>query len=228
MKTKSITLKAEKRDVLKKKVKSLRKGGILPANVFGKKVKSQAIMLPMNDFITAYDMAGETGLIELSIGTSKSPVLVSEVQLHPVTGTPLHVDFRQVDLKEKVVATVSFVIAGESPAEKTGLGNVVQHLSEVEVEALPMDLPDEFEVDSSILTEVDQAIAIKDLAYDKSKITLKADPEQIIVKVEPLQKEEVIAAPASEEVPVESESGSEAKPESDSAEANEKEEAPKE
>lgn len=228
MKTEQITLKAEKRDVLKKKVKSLRKEGILPCNVFGKKIKSQAIMLPLNDFLTAYTKAGETGLIELSIGTSKSPVLVSEVQLHPVTGTPLHVDFRQVDLKEKVVATVPFVIVGESPAEKTGLGNVVQHLSEVEVEALPMDLPDEFEVDSSILTEVDQAIAIKDLTFDKSKLTLEADPEQIIVKVEPLQKEEVVVAPVTEDASVSPEAGSEVKPEAGAPEEKEKEEAPKE
>lgn len=228
MKNQSVTLKAEKRDVLKKKVKSLRKDGILPANVFGKKIKSQAIMLPMSDFLTAYAKAGETGLIELNIGKEKNPVLVSEVQIHPVTSTPLHVDFRQVDLKEKVVATVAFVIVGESPAEKTGLGNVVQHLSEVEVEALPMDLPDEFQVDSSVLSEVDQAIAIKDLVFDKSKITLKADPEQIIAKVEPLQKEEVVAPPVSEEATAESDSDAEVKPEPDTPEAKEKEGSPKE
>ena len=77
MKNQPVTLKAEKRDVLKKKVKSLRKDGILPANVFGKKIKSQAIMLPMSDFLTAYAKAGETGLIELNIGKEKNPVLVS-------------------------------------------------------------------------------------------------------------------------------------------------------
>jgi len=107
----------------------------------------------------------------------------------------LHVDFLQVDLKVKVTAKVPVEVSGESPAEKQALGTVVQYLNEVEVEALPADLLEKFEVDTSELAEVDQAIYVKDLKYDKSKIEVKTDGEEIIVKVEPPQKEEEVIAP---------------------------------
>jgi large subunit ribosomal protein L25 len=104
----------------------------------------------------------------------------------------IHVNFLQVDLKEKVEAEVPVELVGESPAEKQSLGTVVQYLNEIKVEALPTDLPEKFEVDTSELAEVDQAIYIKDLKYDKSKVEVKNDPEEIVVKVEPPQKEEVV------------------------------------
>lgn len=151
---------------------------------------------------------GETGLITLKLSGAKEKedraVLVSNVQYDPVSDTPIHIDFRQVDLKEKVTASVPVELSGECPAEKTGVGTAVQYIDELEVEALPADLPEKFGVDISTLAEVDQAIKVSDLKYDKSKVEIKAEEEAIIAKVEPPQKEEVIAPPV-EEVPVEAE-----------------------
>ena len=189
------TLKADKRILTGKKVRSLRREGFVPANIFGKKMKSLAIQLKKDDFGKLYKEAGETSLIDLTVGSEKYNVLISDVQIHPIDDKPLHVDFRQVDLKEKVTATIPVETVGESPAEKSGLGTAVQLVDEVEVEALPTDLIEKFEVNIDGLTEVDQAIFIKDLKYDKSKIEMKSDPEMIIVKVEPPQKEEVIEEP---------------------------------
>jgi large subunit ribosomal protein L25 len=189
------TLKADKRTLTGKKVRSLRREGFVPANIFGKKIKSLAIQLKQDDFGKLYKEAGETSLIDLAVGSEKYNVLISDVQIHPIDDKPLHVDFRQVDLKEKVTATIPVETVGESPAEKSGLGTAVQLVDEVEVEALPTDLIEKFEVNIDELTEVDQAIFIKDLKYDKSKIEMKSDPEMIIVKVEPPQKEEVIEEP---------------------------------
>lgn len=199
------TLEGEIRKISGRKVKSLRREGLLPANVYGKKVKSEAISLKLSDFKKVFSEAGETGLITLSIKGDKQKqdraVLVSNVQYHPVSDLPIHVDFRQVDLKEKITAAVAVEIFGEAPAEKTGVGTAVQYIDEVEVEALPSDLPDKFTVDISGLVEVDQAILVKDLKYDKAKVEVKQDPESIIAKVEPPQKEEVVeVAP---EVPLE-------------------------
>lgn len=200
------TLKAEKRKVLGRKVKKLRREGALPANIYGKKVKSLAIKLPSTDFEKVYQTAGETGIVEIILGKQKRPVLISNVQLDPVTDKPLHVDFHQVDLKEKTTADVPIELIGESPAEKQGLGTAVQHLDEIEVEALPKDLPDKFEVDLSKLREVDQAVQVKDLAVDTKKVKVLAETEQIIVKVEPPRKEEEVAPPPpEEEVPEEAE-----------------------
>jgi len=134
------------------------------------------------------------------------PVLVSGLQIDPVTSDYLHVDFRRVDLTEKITAKVPVEIVGESPAEKQKMGTVVQQLSEIEVEALPADLPEKIEIDATTLIEVDQTIYVKDLKIDK-KVTIKTDLESIVAKVEPPTKEEVVevVAPVEDEVPVEGE-----------------------
>lgn len=204
-------LKAKAREEIGKKVKLLRKEGLLPANVFGKKIKSQAVTIDAKEFDKVYKEAGETSLITLVFEGSKKeerPVLVSNIQLHAATGDVLHVDFHQVDLKEKVTASVPVEMAGEAPAEKQGVGTAVLYVDEVEVEALPTDLPEKFVVDISNLSEVDQAVYVKDLKIDKNKVEIKGDLEAILVKVEPPQKEEA-PAPVVEQVPAEGE----AKPE---------------
>jgi large subunit ribosomal protein L25 len=205
-----LTIKASKREVLGRKVKGLRKAGQLPANVFGKKIKSEAISMKLSDFQTVYKEAGETGLINLFIEGEKQKegraVLVSNLQMDPVSDKPIHVDLRQVDLKEKVTAEVPVEVIGESPAEKTGIGTVVQYIDEFEVEALPGDLPEQFTIDASLLSEVDQAIYVKDIKVDSSKIAIKEEADAIVVKVEPPQKEEEVAPPPAEEaIPVEGE-----------------------
>ena len=200
-----LTLKAEVRKISGRKVKNLRKEGILPGNISGKKIKSEAVQVVFKDFEKVYKEAGETGLVTLEIGKEEKPVLIHNLQVNPVSDVPVHVDFLQVDLKEKVEADVPVELTGESPAEKQALGTVVQYINEIKVEALPMDLPEKFEVDTSELSEVDQAIFVKDLKVDRSKVDVKTGPDEIVVKVEPPQKEEVIAppAPAEGEVPVE-------------------------
>lgn len=190
------TLKAEARKISGRKIKTLRKQGLLPANIFGKKVKSTSIQIPVKEFQNVYKQVGETGLVDLKVGSEDRPVLVHNIQVHPITDELLHVDFLQVDLKEKVTANVPVTIIGESPAEKQNLGTVVQQLNEIEVEALPADLPEKFEIDKSTLLEVDQAIKVSDLKVDRSKVEIKTDAEAIVAKVEPPQKEEVIEAPA--------------------------------
>jgi large subunit ribosomal protein L25 len=196
-------LNAESRVIKGRKVKKLRKEGIVPANIFGKKVKSKAISIKLDDFKKVYREVGETGLINLEIKDKGQKedraVLISNVQMDPVSDIPVHVDFHQVDLKEKVTADVPVELTGVSPAEKQSIGTVVLYIDEIEVEALPGDLPEKFVIDISKLEAVDQAIYVKDLDIDKSKVEIKMDLEEIITKVEPPQKEEVIE-PVIEEV----------------------------
>jgi large subunit ribosomal protein L25 len=192
-----ILLKVEKRKVVGRKVKKLRNEGIIPANIYGADFKSLAVQLDAKEFAKVYLKAGETSLVELQLGKEKNsiPVLIHNVQIDPLEGHVLHVDFFKVNLKKKVTANVPLVLVGVSPAEKQGLGTLVQHINDVEVEALPTDLPENITVDISNLTEVDQAILIKDLEYDKKKVDLKVDPEEVVVKIE-VQKVEVEVAPA--------------------------------
>lgn len=195
-------LRAEKRKIVGRKVKVLRKQGVLPANIYGKRIKSQEIQVDVKEFLKLFKEVGETGLVELQIDKEKKPVLIHNVQFDPVDEIPLHADFLQVDLKEKVIAKVPLELIGESPAEKEGLGTVVQYINELEVEALPGDLPDKFEIDASKLSKVDQIFLARDIVVDKKEIKLKTDPEQILVKVEPPKKEEEVPPP---KVPSESE-----------------------
>jgi len=219
-------LKAEERALSGRKVKVLRKQGLVPSNIFGKKIESKAVQIDLKEFQEVYKEAGETGLIELSMGGEKRPVLVHGLQVNAKTDQILHVDFLQVDLKEKVEAQVPVELIGESPAEKQSLGTVVQYINEVTVEALPTDLPEKFEIDKSDLVEVDQALYVKDLKIDSSKVEIKTDPEELVVKVEPPQKvvEEVAPVAAEgETVP-----GQEAPATDETANTSEGKEEPKE
>ena len=204
------TLKIKKRKILGRKVKTLRNDGVLPANVYGKKIKSVSVKVNQKEFEKVFEKAGETGIVELVEGKTKKPVLIHNVQIDPVTDELLHVDFLQVDLKAKVVATVPIELKGESPADKSGLGILVKQLDEVEVEALPADLPEKLFVDISKLEEVDQAVYLKDIRVDKAKVEIKEDLEKIVAKIEPQTKEEEDVPPPpteGEEKVVEGEEG---------------------
>lgn len=198
-------------------MKTLRREGILPANIYGKGIKSQSIKLDRLEFSKVFKEAGETGLIELEVEKEKHPVLVHNVAYEPITDELLHVDFHEVNLKEKTTAQVPVEFIGESPAEKRGEGTLVKYIDELEVEALPTDLPEKFEVDVSGMEEVDATMQIKDIFYDKSKLEVKEDGEEIVAKIEPLRAEEEIAPPAApaegEEAPAEGEPAGEEKTE---------------
>jgi large subunit ribosomal protein L25 len=187
--THSIT--AQKREITGRKIKNLRKEGILPANISGRDIKSITIQVPTREFMKVYSEVGETGVVSVKIDSKEVPTLIHNVHRDPVSDLPLHADFLQVNLKEKVTATVPLEFVGEAPAEKEGTGIVVQQMREIEVEALPTDLPESIEVDISSLAEVDQAVHVKDLKVDRSKVEIKEeDPERIVVSVSAPTKEE--------------------------------------
>lgn len=226
-------LEAEIRKISGRKLKALRSQGVLPANVYGKKIKSEALQVNLKDFEKLFAKVGETGLITLNIKNGKKEekaVLVSNIQIDPISDLPIHVDFRQVDLSEKISAEVPVEMVGESPAEKQSLGTVVQYLDKIEVEALPTDLPEKFLIDISELAEVDQAVHVKDLKVDPKKVTVKVNPDEILLKVEPPQKEEVAPAPvaAEGEVPAEGAVPAEGETPQEGAESGAQEPAPQE
>lgn len=185
----SQSLKAQKRSVLGRKVKNLRKDGILPANIYGKKIKSQSVQVNLKDFTGVFEKVGETGLVDLELENKKLPVLIHNISYHPVSHQTLHADFYQVDLKEKVTTDVPLEIIGESIAVNDKLGVLLTILSEVEVESLPADLPEKIQVDVSNLKAVDESIKISDLkTSDKVKILTDLNLE--IVKIAPLVSKE--------------------------------------
>lgn len=210
-KKEKIKLTVEKRKITGRKVKALRREGILPANIYGKKEKSLSVQLEAKSFLPVFKEVGETGLIELKVADEKEarPVLIHNVQFHPVDEIPLHVDFYQVDLKEKVTTKVPVELIGESPAVKDKIGILIQPLSEVEVEALPADLPEKIEVNISGLKAINDAVAVSDVKLPEG-VKVLTEGKEILVKIEPLAKEEVVAPPpAEEEAPTEEETPTE-------------------
>jgi len=185
-----ITLKAEKRKITGRKVKSLRQQGILPANLFGKGIKSQSLKIKTSGFEKVFKEAGETNLVYLEIdGKQEVPVLVSNLQLHPVTSQYLHADLYQVDLTKKVTINVPVNLIGESSA--VAAGNVlVQAINEIEVESLPTNIPESLDFDISVLKEVGDSIKLSSLKkIDNAEITL--DLETTIATIQaPKEQEE--------------------------------------
>ncbi|HUW21206.1 MAG TPA: 50S ribosomal protein L25 [Candidatus Bathyarchaeia archaeon] len=180
-------LEVKKRNTFGRKVKKLRQEGIIPANIYGKKTKSQAVQLELTKFLPVYHGVGETGLIDILITGEKStrPVLIHNIQFDPVTDHPIHIDFRQVSLTEKVKTEIPIELVGESRAVEQKLGILVRLLDQVEVEALPADLPEKIEVDISSLEKVNDMVKISQIKLAEKKIKILTDASTLLAKIEP-------------------------------------------
>jgi len=220
-----INLSAEQRKILGKKVKSLRKEGKIPANIFGKDFKSKSLTVEEADFRKVFKEAGETGVINVKVGTDAYPALVHSVQFEPRTDGLLHVDFHKVNLKEKITTHVPITMEGESPAEKSGVGLILQTINELEIESLPTDIPSEIKIDASKLEEVGQSIHVKDLKIDRDKVEVKNDPEDTVITVQTaeMKEEETTEEVSPEDVEATAEKG-----EAEETEGEEREEEGKE
>lgn len=212
-------LKAEERKVLGKKVKKLRREGFLPGNVYGKGLPSYALQVKLSDFETIHKEAGETGLVDLSYDGKTKPVLIKNLQMNHATRTLLHVDFYQVNLKEKVKATVPVVLTGEAKAVTDKIGLLLQTLSDVEVEALPDKLPENVEISVEHLAEIGEQITVADLKAPED-VAILTDPSQTVAKV----AEPVVEEPEPEEAP-EGEEGAEEAAKGETKEGEEKSES---
>lgn len=191
------SLTAQSRTLVGRKTKDLRTQAILPATIYGKKVKSTSVQVKEDEFAKVYAEAGETGLVELHVDKDIRPVLIHNVQRDPVSESLLHVEFFQVDLKEKVKARVPVEFIGESPAMTQKQGVLLTLLSEIEVEALPADLPEKIEVDVSGLSTVDQELKVSDLKVPGA-VTVLSEATVGVVKVGPLVSKEAEAEAAAE------------------------------
>ena len=226
-----LKLTAKKRTILGRKVKKLRKEGKLPANIYGKKIKSQAIEMEAKEFIAILSKAGKNTVVNLDIEGKVLPVLIQNVQKDPISDLPLHADFQKVDLKEKITAQIPLEIIGEAPAVKEKIGTLLTMLTSIEVEALPTDLPEKIEVDVSKLAKVDQSCKVSDLKVS-DKVNIVTDGNLDIVKVaelvskeaEEMVKEEEVASKAKEEAEEKREGQEEVKADGKKAEEEAKEE----
>jgi len=195
-----IELQATTREMFGKKVRFLRRQGIIPIHLFGHNVESVALQCDAARLQRVLAQAGKTRLINLKLDRAKRPrnVVVREVQRDLRTGGLLHVDFYQLRMAEKIKVDVPIVLVGEAPALKSKENTLSQELNSLTVECLPKQIPANVGVDLSPLTEAGQAIRVKDLVLDE-EVTILSNPEVLVVKVNLRPREKVVEEVVAEE-----------------------------
>ena len=178
------TYKVDQREVLGKRVRRLRRDGVLPANIYGRGIPSVAVQMPLRaarEMLTAH---GTNTLIRVQVaGEAESrPVTVRAVRRHPASGALEHLDFYQVDLARTMRATVPVTIIGEAPAVDASGGILLHAVDSVQVEALPSEIPTHFEVSVDGLEEIDDQVTVADLIVPAG-VTLHVDSDLMLARV---------------------------------------------
>lgn len=192
----TVVVNAEKREVIGKKVKVLRRKGLLPAVIYGHGVDDTAIVLNYKATSRTLAKAESSNLITVNLDGKKYPTLVREKQWDYIKRTLLHVDFQVVSMTEKIAAMVRVVLVGTAPAVSTFGAILISGLNEVEIEALPSDLPESLEVDVSGLEKIGDTVLIRDLDLP-DKLTILNDPNSMLAVTSSIEEaivEEVDAA----------------------------------
>ncbi len=177
-----VELKVRPRTVTGKKVRFLRRSGVTPANIYGHGVESLAVeveTIPLRQILRG---SGATTLVHLQVEGTRQPhtVMIRNVQVNAITGLPLHVDFYQVRMTERMRAEVSLHFVGSSPAVDRGEGILVYNTRTIEVQALPGDLPGSLEVDLSRLEEVHSTLYVRDLEVSDKVTVLMGAAEPLV------------------------------------------------
>ena len=206
-------LAVETRDKFGRETKTIREKGLIPAELYGHGIENTHLAVDAKAFGKLYREAGENTIVTLVFGKEKRPVLIYDVQKNYLSDAVDHIDFYQVRMDEKITAKVPIEFTGESPAVKEKGGLLNTSLAEIEVEALPADLPHRFVVDLSVLAEINQSLYVKDILIPKG-VRVLVDPGTAVATItEKMKEEEVVAAPVADvtEVKVETEEKKEAR-----------------
>jgi large subunit ribosomal protein L25 len=159
----------------------VRQKGLVPGVLYGPKTKNQTVQVDAKEFDKAYKQVGESSLVNLKSQEGVLPVLIREVQREPLRGKIIHVDFYQPRLDEEIEVPVSLVFEGESMAVKDLGGTLLRNIQEVEVKALPQNLPHEIVVDISALVTFENKILVRDLVHDAS-VEIMREPDEVVAQ----------------------------------------------
>ncbi len=193
-------LKLSQRKIFGKKVKKIRREGKIPANIFGQNFKSTPVTIDTKLFLQAYRTNHKTGIIYLQLNKKEIPALIKNLQIHPVSGNVLHVDFRKIDLKKEIETSVPIKIIGESEAVSQKGGVLIVGTKTLLLKALPSDIPSSIDIDISTLKEVGQEIKISDLSKSK-KFTILDPQDKVVVSITAHKEEEIKAETEAETEP---------------------------
>ncbi|MGC9968558.1 MAG: 50S ribosomal protein L25 [Minisyncoccia bacterium] len=183
-------LAVQKREKFGRQTKALRAEGLIPAELYGHGLANIHLSVPVKDFTKVFKEAGMNTVVTLLVEKDKRPALIYEVMHDAITGEVAHVDFYQVRMDEKIKAKVPLEFTGEAPAVKEKGAILNKSMSEVEVEALPQDLPHKLLVDLAALDDVNKSIYVRDLVVPKGVEVLIEENTAVATATPPAPKEE--------------------------------------
>lgn len=175
-------LSVQKREKLGRGVKALRKQGFVPAELYGKGLENIHVSVPMKDFRKVYKAAGENTVVTVLLDGKKYPVLINDVSFDRITNEFESADLYQIRMDEKLKVGVPVEFVGIASAVKEKNGVLVKALQQLEIEALPMDLPHDIKVDVSGIMEIGQSIYVKDLDIPKG-VRVLVGPDTVVATV---------------------------------------------
>jgi len=190
-----VSVKLLPREITGKKVITLRRKGVTPVHMYGGDSPALALQV---DAPTLRRILPEVGTnrplsVQVEGKDGEDICFVRDIQHHPVTDEVIHVDFFRVDVSKTVTAEVPLEFVGQAPAVRTMGGTLIHALNSLEVEALPMRMPESIIVDVSVLDDFEKAIHVSDLNVS-ADVTITAAPDELVVRVMPPRKEEEPAA----------------------------------
>jgi len=192
-----MNLEVQIRNEKGKRVKDLRRQSLIPAELYGKGIENMHLAVKSKDFKNVFKEAGESSIINIVVFDKNKkeeiPVLIHDIQKDYLTDDIIHIDFYRVRMDEKIRTHIPLEFIGESPAVKNYGGILNKSMFEIEIEALPKDLPHNISVDISQIKELNQSIYVKDLSVPKN-VKILVDPETVIATVS-LPKEEAPSEP---------------------------------
>ncbi len=202
-----ISLKAKTRKEVGKKVKKLRKEGVLPAVLYGPEIKESInLSVDIKEFYEIFKQAGESSLVSLEVDSGKDAeqqkflVLIRFAKKDPLSEEVIHADFYQPHLKKEIQTHIPLVFEGESLAVKDLEGTLIKSVQELEIKALPQNLPHEIKVNIDSLKTFEDNILVKDLVIPENVTVLKEAEEMIASVVPPAKVEEELEKPVEEKV----------------------------
>ena len=188
------TLKLDERTMTGKKVRRLRRQGVIPVHVYGAGIEPANLQVDDRTLNRLLPQVGSNipVAVEYEGQHEENICFVREIQRHPVTETVIHVDFLRVDISQTVAAEVPLMLVGTSPAVTQMAGTILQNLQSLSIEALPMNMPAQVSVDISVLVDFDTTLAVSDVEVP-GDVTVLNDPVDVIVRVAPPRLEVEIA-----------------------------------
>lgn len=193
MSDETITVDLQERTTLGKGLNGLRAEGKVPAVIHDHGKPSIHVMGDFMQLNKVYSSAGKHHPVQLTVGKQQHLALIKDADFEPVKHRLRHVVFQAIKQDEKVEAEIPVLLVGDIPAEKISL-MVITGLDTIQVEALPKDLPDELQVDASVLAEVGDKITVADLKVPAG-VTILTEPEQTLAHVE-MPKDQIAEADA--------------------------------